>query len=118
VKLALDHHYSPRIAQSLRERGHDAVAAIEAGWEAEDDEPLLVLCADDQRALLTNNVADCAVIGRRWNTEGRAHHGLIFSSDASLPRTRDNIGRYVDLMDALMRDNSGAADFIDRTHWL
>jgi hypothetical protein len=118
VKLALDHHYSPRIAEGLRDRGHDAVAAIEAGWEAEDDEPLLVLCADDERALLTNNVADFAVIGRRWHTEGRTHRGLIFSSDASLPRTRDNIGRYVDVLDALMRDNSGADAFIDRTHWL
>jgi hypothetical protein len=118
VKLALDHHYSPRIAENLRERGHDAVAAIEAGWQAEDDEPLLMLCAGDERALLTNNVADFAVIGRRWHTEGRTHPGLIFSSDASLPRTRDNIGRYVDIIDALMRDNSGADAFVDRTHRL
>lgn len=118
MKLALDHHYSPRIAEGLRQRGHDAIAAVEVGWEAEDDEPLLVLCADEERALLTNNVADFAVIGRCWQTEGRSHHGLIFSSDASLPRTRDHIGRYVDVIDALMHDNSGADAFIDRTHWL
>lgn len=118
MKLALEHHYSPLIAEGLRRRGHDAITAAEAGWESEDDEALLALCADDQRALLTNNVADFAVIGRRWQTEGRSHHGLIFTSDASLPRTRDNIGRYVDAIDALMGDNPDVAGFVDRTHWL
>ncbi len=118
MKLALDHHYSPLIARGLRERGHDATAAIEVGWGAEDDEPLLALCANDQRVLLTNNVADFVVISRRWQTEGRSHHGLIFTSNASLPRTRDNIGRYVDAIDALMRDHPAADAFLDRIHWL
>lgn len=118
MRLALDHHYSPRIAEGLRERGHDAAAAIEAGWEVEDDEPLLASCADDRRVLLTNNVADFAVISRRWQTEGRSHHGLIFTSDASLPRTRDNIGRSVAALDALMRGHPAADAFLDRIHWL
>lgn len=116
--MALDRHYSPLIAEGLRKRGHDAIVVAEVGWEAEDDEPLLALCADDQRALLTNNVADFAVIGRRWQTEGRSHQGLILTSDASLPRTRDNIGRYVDAIDELMRDNPDGDSFVDRTHWL
>lgn len=118
MKLALDHHYSPLIAEGLRKRDHDVIAAVEAGWEAEEDDPLLALCADDHRALLTNNVADFVVIGRRWHTEGRSHRGLIFTSDASLPRTRDNIGRYVDAIDALMQDHPEIDGFIDRTHWL
>lgn len=118
MRLAIDHHYSPLIAAGLRRRGHDAIAAIEAGWEAEDDEPLLALCADDRRALLTNDVADFAVIARRWAAEGRPHHGLVFSSDASLPRTRDFVGRYVDALEAMMRDHSNDDGFIDRTSWL
>jgi hypothetical protein len=118
VRLALDHHYSPLIAGGLRRRDHDATAAVEVGWEAEDDEPLLALCADEQRALLTNDVADLTVIARRWQTEGRSHHGLIFTSDASRPRTRDTIGRYVDAIAALMQDNPDADGFVDRIHWL
>lgn len=118
MKLALDRHYSPLIADGLRERGHDAISAVEAGWEGEDDEPLLALCAAARRALLTNNVADFATIVRRWQTEGRSHHGLIFTSDASRPRTRDNIGRYVDALDTLMRAHREPDLFVDRTHWL
>ncbi len=118
MRLALDHHHSPLIARELRDGTHDVVAAVEVGWEDEDDEPLLDLCTNDRRALLTNNVADFAVIARRWQTEGRSHRGLVFTSDASLPRTRDLIGRYVEEIASLMQGNPGDDGFIDRVHWL
>ena len=118
MKVALDHHYSPLIADRLRQRGHDVIAVAEVGWEVEDDEPLLALCTDDRRALLTNNVTDFAVITRRWHTEGRSHHGLIFTSDVSMPRTRDNIGRYVDALGELMEGNPAVDSLVDLTHWL
>jgi hypothetical protein len=118
VKLALDHHYSNQIAVQLRKRRCDAVAAIEQGWEQEDDEPLLGLCLTEGRALLTNNVADFTVIARRWALEGRPHAGLIFTSDASMPRGRNTIGVYVDALQALMRANQGDEAFLDRIHWL
>jgi Domain of unknown function (DUF5615) len=118
VKLALDHHYSPQIAIQLRKRRCDVIAAIERGWEQEDDEPLLALCAADSRVLLTNNVADFTVIARRSALEGRHHAGLIFTSDASLPRGRHTIGRYVGALQTLIRANRADDAFIDRTHWL
>lgn len=118
MKLALDHHYSPTIAVELRERGHDVGAAIERGWQTETDEALLEICANEQRALLTNNVADFAVIARRWAIEGRSHCGLIFTSDASMPRSRQSIDSYVDTLDKLLVANPGEAVFTDRAHWL
>jgi hypothetical protein len=118
VKLALDHHYSHQIAAGLREQDHDVVAVVEVGWEAEDDEALLALCSNAGRALLTNNVADFAVISRRWAVEGRSHHGLVFTSDTSLPRTRSTIGRYVELLDDLMQQHPGDDGLVDRVHWL
>lgn len=118
MKLALDHHYSTSIALKLRERGHDVVAAIERSWEMEDDESLLAICDQDRRALLTNNVADFTTIARRWAVEGRQHSGLMFTSDASMPRNRRTIGRYVTALDKLLRSNPRDDAFTDRVHWL
>ncbi len=118
MKLALDHHYSTKIASQLRENGFDVVAIVERGWETEADEVLLTLCHDERRALLTNNVRDFVVIARRWAAEGRAHSGLIFTSDASLPRSRLTIGRYVEVLEQLLHSLPGEDAFIDHVHWL
>jgi hypothetical protein len=118
VKLALDHHYSTQIAIQLRRRRGDVIAVVERGWEHEDDEALLALCGGEHRALLTNNVADFAVIARRWALEGRHHAGLIFTSDLSLPRDRHTIGLYVTTLHALLRANPADHAFSDRIHWL
>jgi hypothetical protein len=102
VRIALDHHYSRVIAKRLRDRDHDVIAAIECGWEREDDEALLVLCASEYRALVINNVSDFTVIVRRWAVQGQSHAGLLFTSDTSLPRTRAAIGRHVQLLEELL----------------
>lgn len=118
MKLALDHHYSPQIAVQLRKRRCDVIAVIERGWEQEDDEPLLALCTTESRALLTNNVADFTVIARRWALEGRQHAGLIFTSEAGMPRGQNTIGRYVTAIQTLLRANPADDAFTDRIHWL
>lgn len=118
MKLALDHHYSPAIAERLRSKGHNVVAAVEQGWDREDDEPLLAICEQERRALVTNNVGDFTVITRRWAAQSRSHYGLIFTSDRSLPRARAMIGQYVKLLDALLAENPSTDGFADRVHWL
>ena len=118
MKLALDHHYSPAIAIQLREHDHDVVAAIERGWETEDDESLLLISEQEQRALMTNNVADFTMIARRWAVEGHRHAGLIFTSDASMPRAGHAIGRYAKVLDELLGSNPKDDAFVDRIHWL
>jgi hypothetical protein len=118
VRLALDHHYPQAVAKELRNRDHDVITALERDWGAWDDEPLLVACTVDRRALLTNSVRDFAPLARQWAADGRAHSGLIFSSDSSMPRTRANVGAFVEALDGLLRDHPGENDFDDRIHWL
>jgi hypothetical protein len=118
VRLALDHHYPTAIAEQLRTMGHDAVAAVERDWHREPDEALLALCVAEQRALLTNNVGDFMTVIRGWAVRGQQHAGLVFTSDASLPRTHATIGRYVKLLDALLREHPEPDEFADRIHWL
>lgn len=117
MRLALDHHYSTKIADQLRARGHDVVAAVERGWHLEEDESLLALCHGEQRTLLTNNVADFAFIARQWAAEGRSHSGLIFTSDAAMPRSRNTIGRYVTALDEVLISQRGTYA-LDQVRWL
>ena len=118
MRLALDHHYSYVIAERLRERGHDVVATYEQGWQQASDEDLLGHCSNEGRALLTNNVRDFVAIAQRWAEEGRQHAGLIFTSDASLPRTRAMIGTYVERLERLLVENPGEQDVVDQLLWL
>jgi Domain of unknown function (DUF5615) len=118
VKLALDHHYPTAITEQLRIMSHDAVAAVERGWHREPDEALLARCLAEQRTLLTNNVGDFMTIVRSWAVQGQQHAGLVFTSDASLPRTHATIGKYVKLLDALLREHPNPDEFVDRVHWL
>jgi Domain of unknown function (DUF5615) len=116
VKLTLDHHYATAIAVELRTRGHDVTTALERGWHAEGDQTLLHLCREDGRALLTNNVANFTTIAARWQSTGRSHAGIVFSSDASMPRSKRTIGLFVTALDTLLTAEPDG--ITDQVRWL
>ena len=116
MRLTLDHHYSPAIAIRLRAGGHDVVAALERGWHADSDLALLEACAAEQRALLTNNVADFMVLARRWQSEGREHAGLVLTSDGRFPRTTAAMTPLVDALHHLLVGHPDG--LVGRVHWL
>jgi len=118
VRLVLDHHFSPMIAAVLRERGHDVIACTERGWHTASDEELLALGSGEERAVLTNNVADFMSVSRSWSGVGRSHFGLAFTSDARMPRSRASIGTFVESIDRLMTAHSGARELRDQVVWL
>ncbi len=118
MRLALDHHYPPAIAAGLRQRGHNVVTAAQRSWETATDAELLVHCAGEKRALLTNNVRDFVVIAESWSVEGQSHSGMIFTSDSSMPRISSMIGRYIDALDSLMKHNRSDDALADLILWL
>lgn len=78
MRLLLDAHISgPRIANALRERGHDVRAADEEreldGWS---DEALLGLAGAEQRVMVSFDVKDFPDIARGWAEAERPHAGL------------------------------------------
>ena len=117
MRLLLDEHYATAIAQKLRAAGHDADSVAERNLGI-DDEPLLALCDHESRALVTNNVRDFVPLAREWAAAGRDHAGLIFTSDASLPRHKGTIGRYVTLLAALMTENEPPRALGNQVRWL
>jgi hypothetical protein len=118
LRLLLDEHYDDEIAQGLRAAGHDAQTVSERGLKGLDDEALLALCEVESRALLTNNVRDFVPITRAWAAAGRDHAGMVLTSDASLPRGKRTIGRYVELLSALMDANRAERALAGQVRWL
>ena len=85
MKVLLDEHLSPTVAELLRRRGCDAVAISDrADLRGAPDEHVLAVASDEDRALVTNDVKDFRPIGQRRVDTGARHAGLIF-----IPRQRD-----------------------------
>ena len=58
LRLYLDEDVRPRLAKVLRERGFDAVSAVELGRIAVSDAEHFAFAAQEGRALLTFNIQD------------------------------------------------------------
>jgi hypothetical protein len=118
VRLLTDEHYATEIAIQLRAAGHDARAVLELGVTGTADEALLAFAAGQGRALLTNNVRDFAHIAVLWSGSGRDHHGLLFTSDQSLPRGRGTIGLYLEILGAMFEANPAEDGLRNQARWL
>jgi hypothetical protein len=97
--LVLDEMFSPRIAVTLRERGHDVIAVAErVDLRAMTDDDLYAWVAAEHRWLLTENVKDFRPIMLRALQTGSAAPGLLFTSSRTFPRSRKNPGPLIDAL--------------------
>ena len=119
MRLLLDEQYSPEIAARLHRDGYDVTAVKDdPGLEGVADEPLLRRATADGRALLTNNARDFAPLAGTWAAGEEEHLGLIFTSDESLPRSRNTIGTYVERLRELLDRSTADEAFRGRVEWL
>lgn len=99
MRFVLDEMYPPAGAELLRQRGIDALAVKEsAELSGLGDRELPAFAAGDQRVLVTENVADFAVLAR---TE--EHVGIVFCHPRRFPRDPDHIPRLVTALTALSK---------------
>jgi hypothetical protein len=118
LKLLTDEHYTPEIAAGLRKARHDVTAVADVQMTGASDEVLLAFAASEQRVLLTNNVRYFAPIAIHWTAAGRNHHGLLFTSDESMPRGKATIGRYLEALSTFMGAHPDEDALFNQTHWL
>ncbi len=81
--LYLDENVPTDLAESLRQRGFDAVTAFEASRSQQgiSDEDQLRFAADEGRAILTFNAKDFVLIAISWASSGLDHSGIILSPE-------------------------------------
>ena len=109
MRLLLDEHFTFTIAEELRRRAVDAVAIQRERPELEgqDDDAILRTATAERRVVVTNNMRDYAPIVEALGLRGETHFGVIFTDDATFPRTHAGIGLIVRALAAFVE---GAAD--------
>jgi Domain of unknown function (DUF5615) len=111
VKLLLDEMFSATVAEGLRRRGLDAVAALEEPeLRGLHDEQLFVFAQLAERCIVTENIADFVAVESRWRAEqARAHCGVILVAPRAFPRHRRGVvGRLVAAVAAQVETNQPA----------
>lgn len=119
MRLLLDEHCSPILAQALRDRGHDVVAVAERpDLTAASDRALLEAADREGRALLTNNARHLVPIATQRLGAGGSHAGLALTSDKSLPRSMDSIGLLISAIERLLAVHPADDALRDQMRWV
>lgn len=96
---------SPKTAEQLRRRGHDAYAITErADLVGLSDEQVLALGTDEDRVVVTLNIADFASLHAEWQAQGRSHCGLVYVSTTTFPQDRAFLGSLLGSLDKAARE--------------
>lgn len=117
--MLLDEMLSHRIARELRDRGHDADSVNgNRRLEALSDPEVLDLARQARRAVVTNNVRDFRRLHHAAVAPGGpGHFGIVFMA-SGYRRTKDDIGRIVSALEAVLQAHPGERDLMDREIWL
>jgi len=119
LKLLIDEHYPPSIAEQLRERGHDAVSVQEeAHLRGMTDPDLFAEAQRRNSAVLTENVVDYMMLDAEYRGRHLAHWGLVLASNRTFPRGKTTtVGALVKALDDLLR-KAHSEDRSSQVIWL
>ncbi|HET8814416.1 MAG TPA: DUF5615 family PIN-like protein [Solirubrobacterales bacterium] len=86
MKLLLDEQISGKVAERLRDRGHDVIAATDdPSLRGLRDPDLFEVAQQQGRALVTYNRVDFEPIIREYAQLDREHHGLVIVHPTRFP---------------------------------
>lgn len=107
MKLLLDEMISPRIARELRAKDFDvqAIKSDRPDLETVADREIVRRMAAEKRAVVTNDVLDFQLIHNQVQASGEEHYGLVFTSDATMPRNKASIPLWVKTLKELLEEN-------------
>jgi predicted nuclease of predicted toxin-antitoxin system len=120
VRLLLDEMISPRIARELREAGHDvqAIKKDRPDLTGRADREIVQRMSVERRAIVTNDIADFQSIHDRILAAGEEHAGMVFTFDATMPRSKVAIPQWVRALAELLTDHGEDDALRNRVHHL
>jgi hypothetical protein len=119
LRLLLDEHYSPLIAEQLRERGHDVLAVVERpDLAGRMDAELLSLMAAERRTIVTENWGDFQRELQNAAAVGLTHYGVVFTSRRQLPGGKNTVGLYVRVLDEFLDRHQADDALLDSHRWI
>ena len=77
MTVYLDENLSPAIAELLRQKGIDAISALEAGKVQLDDRDQFAYARREGRAIVTANVVDFIAIAHEAVATNTEHPGIV-----------------------------------------
>ncbi len=120
LKLLLDEHISPDVADGLRRRNRSLVIHWMAEWQGSDflgreDSACLLEAAKQGLTLVTYDRRTIPPLLKIWAEEGRRHGGVIFVDEKTISPA--NIGGLVRALIQLTKE-AGKCDWTDRVYFL
>lgn len=94
------------VAEALRRAGFDAISTPEVNRLGTDDDSQLEWAASQRRTLVTFNVAHFVRLHATWITQGRAHAGIVVSSQHPVGDTIRRLSRLAAAHDASRLQNA------------
>jgi uncharacterized protein with PIN domain len=79
-----DEDVDPLLARILTARGYDVLTTQEAHRVSSSDTNQLVFATQEQRVLLTHNIAHVNRLARGWAAQGQEHPGIVVSDQLPL----------------------------------
>jgi predicted nuclease of predicted toxin-antitoxin system len=114
VKALLDEQLSPRIAELLRDRGHDVQAVVDRrDLAGRSDRVILEIAAAEDRAVITNNVKDFRPLAAERLARGEPHAGLILLP-STRTRTRGAVEILANAIEQILREHPGGMPATER----
>jgi len=108
--LYIDEDVHKNLAEELRQRGFDAISALEVGMMEVHDPQHLAFAVSQGRAVLSFNRGDFVRLHRQYMERGWEHYAIIVSPQYPIGET---LRRVVRLMETL-----SAEDMMNRLEYL
>jgi hypothetical protein len=120
LKLLLDEHISPDVAEGVRRRRRSLVIYWMAEWEGggflgKDDSACLLEAAEQDLTLVTYDRRTIPPLLKTWAEEGRRHGGGVFVDERTISPA--DIGGLVRALAQLFKE-TGKWDWTDRVYFL